>query len=172
MSECQFPAPKKICRGSHFKLEHISILPHGIFQPALPLASSASLCLSDKIPFTPSSFIKSSLPGLSPSSSKKLSCARCSGLVGTPTWHHSFCSQPFSNSSSASPLLQLRSRGLEGRLCSTSPFVPHPHPSPWSESLRLLLLPKRHSFDNVLKKLHPHSVYSEFPSLTTPHLRY
>lgn len=45
INKCQYLAPK-ICKGFHFKLEHISILLCGILQPVPPAASLASFCCS------------------------------------------------------------------------------------------------------------------------------
>ena len=122
----------RICRGSHLKLEHISILPHGVLQPA----SSAFLCctLSDEtclMKFPSHPFPSSNPPFQSwvfpPPGSLPMPTAQVFLDVLLHITH--FFSRSFPSSSLPSPLCQLICSGLEDSLCSTSPFVPHPHPS-------------------------------------------
>ena len=136
--------------------------------------------LSDEIPFTSFPFIKSSLSELGLPSSRKPSYAHCSGLLGCPTSHHSFffsiIPQLFSALTSLPVNMQWpwRQPLLYLSFCAPSPS------QPWWESARpqpgslcLLLLPKGHSFWYHSLKNYILAVFtSEFPSFTTPHLRY
>lgn len=78
--------------------------------------------LSDKIPFTSSPFVKSSLPG-----QEAFLC-----LLFKSSWNSCLASPIlfWTFPQLLSPLLQITYSGLEGKLCSSYPFVPYPHPSP------------------------------------------
>lgn len=102
--------------------------------------------LSDEVPFLSPPFIKSSLPGLGPLSSSKLSWAYYLGLFGTlPSILILFSTIPQLLSGLTSPPVKSPWPWWPALLSLLLLLLP-PHPSPWSWALRLLFLPKSHSF--------------------------